>query len=594
MTRRLPLLTVVLLLLTLSVTCWAGRHELVRRAQELPPYTHRALPMQTEWVAMRDGVRLRTEIFRPRGLEAAPTVFIRNPYELLAPILRTHCGIFARYGYACALQSVRGRAGSEGEWVPLVNERPDGQDALAWLVEQPWVDGNVALYGASYLAWTQWAVADVLPPEVKTLLPQVYGLSMYDNVYERGLFRHDLITAWATLMPDGESHLRADDNYLAAARHQPAIGADEAWMGGRLDWYRAWQQASAPGDPYWSTPPTAQIAEIPGRTQVPVFTVAGLFDPFFAGQLQTFARLGSRDRSVLLIGPWNHIGRPTGDLDLPLATGGLEQWPLVLEWLDHHLRGQPLRTMKPGEVRSLAPNDGAWRSRPAWPPPLSQEYILELGGAESAQSCAGGTLSQEPTAPGQVHFRYNPGDPNPTRGGASLLSFLFYRRVGPLPGPVDQGDSCAREDVLTFRSPLLTEPLRLAGGAQLRVRVASTAPDTAFVARLISEQAEGAVLVREAAATLGLPTAQERAPLAYTPGQAREVELDFWPTEWVFPAGARLRLDLSSSSFPALAVHPNRAGPWAEQTGWDEATQTVWVGEGAAALRLPLAPAVLP
>lgn len=571
--------------LVLSVTCFAGRHELARKARGLPPYTHRVLPMQTEWVSLPDGVRLRTELFRPRGLEQAPAVFIRNPYDLLVPILRVQCGMLARYGYACALQSVRGRAGSEGEWIPLVNEREDGLAALRWLVQQPWVDGNVALYGASYLAWTQWSLADQLPPEVKTLIPAVYGLSTYDNVYERGLMRHDLATAWATLMPDGQTHLRADDAYIAAARHQPALEADERYMGGRLDWYREWQRASSPGDPYWTQPPGHLVPQIPPRVSVPALMVGGWFDPFLYSQLWTFGRLGGRADSVLLIGPWNHIGRPTGDLESPLATGGLEQWPLMLEWLDHHLRGAPLRTLTPGEVRTLAPNDDQWRRRPGWPPP-AEGLTLHLGDAARAQSCAGGSLSPNATAGGQVEYVYDPAQPNPTRGGASLLSFLFFRTVGPTPGPVDQGDSCAREDVLSFRGEVLPAAMRLVGAPRLTLTVRSTAPDTAFVARLIAEQPEGAVLIREAAATLALPTVQTLQPAPYTPGEERTVELDFWPIEWVAPAGSRLRLDLSSSSFPALAVHANRAGPWAEQTASDPATQTILVGEGRSTLVL--------
>ena len=75
---------------------------------------------------------------------------------------------------------------------------------------------------------------------------------------------------------------------------------------------------------------------------------------------------------------------------------------------------------------------------------------------------------------------------------------------------------------------------------------------------------------------------------AYAPGTPTTVEVDFWPTEWVLPRGARLRLDVTSSSFPVLHTHANRAGPWAAQTGADVATQTVRVGEAASVLRLPL------
>lgn len=171
-----------------------------------------------------------------------------------------------------------------------------------------------------------------------------------------------------------------------------------------------------------------------------------------------------------------------------------------------------------------------------------------------------------------------------------MLSFAFFRTQGVAPGPVDQGESCRREDVLTFRSAPLPEAARLSGAAHLRLQVASTAPDTAFVARLVAEQDGKALLVRENAATLAFPTAATEAPRAYAPGTPTEVEVDFWPVEWVLPRGARLRLDLTSSSFPVLHTHSNRAGPWATQTGADVATQTVLAGEGASVLELPLGP----
>jgi hypothetical protein len=169
-----------------------------------------------------------------------------------------------------------------------------------------------------------------------------------------------------------------------------------------------------------------------------------------------------------------------------------------------------------------------------------------------------------------------------------MLSFAFYRTLGVTPGPLDQGDSCKRGDVLTFRSEPLSEATRLSGAAHLALGVASTAPDTAFVARLIAEQDGKALLIRENAATLAFPTAATMTAQPYTPNADASVEIDFWPIEWVLPKGARLRLDLTSSSFPVLHTHSNRAGPWATQAGADVATQTIHVGAGASVLQLPL------
>lgn len=573
-------------------SCFLGRFELVRRLHELPEFTHGGAGVEVTWVTTRDGVRLHTEVYRPEGLERAPTVLIRNPYDAMRVLERTRCGVLNRYGYACVLQDVRGRIESEGDWVPLVNERNDGLDTLAWLVEQPFVDGNIAMMGPSYLAWTQWAVADALPPEVKTIMPSVFGVELHSANYERGLFRHDVVTAWAALMPHREMRMRADDEYWAAASHRPAMDADTLYLEGPLDWYRALLQSPAPSDPYWTTPPVAPLKDVPPAVKVPVLMVGGLFDPFLLPQLKAFEALGSRAESVLILGPWNHLGQVSDELDAAEEDGGLFQWALTLEWLDHTLRGAPLRTLRRGEVRVLGPNEARWRAAPSWPDPTATPRVWALSDAPASQGCAGGALSPgEDAPPSETAYVHDPDDPNPTRGGASLLSFAFFRSLGVTPGPVEQGASCERPDVLTFRSPPLTAATRLSGAARLTLTARSTAPDTAFVARLIVEGAEGeALLIREAAATLAFPDEATQSPSPYTPGEDRALELSFWPMEWTLPPGARLRVDLSSSSFPALHTHVNRAGPWAEQTGADPATQTVLVGDGRAMLTLPIVP----
>ena len=328
-----------------------------------------------------------------------------------------------------------------------------------------------------------------------------------------------------------------------------------------------------------------EFAAAPSRTHVPVFMVGGFFEPFFAGQLRAWNALATQKDSVYIVGPWNHLGLSSGDYPIHGAGGGLDQWPLLLEWLDHTLRGAPLVHLHPGTITTFAPGDSAWRTRLAWPPP-SHIVDWHLADAPAAQACSGGTLLAGAAPLSQTTYRYDPSDPNPTRGGASLLSFVFARTNRFTPGPVEQGESCERQDVLTWKSAPLTQGARLLGASSLDLAVRSTAPDTAFVARVILEQGEHAYLVREGAATLSLPTAEDRTPRVYVPGSDAIVHIDFWPIEWNVPAGARFRVDVTSSSFPALHAHANRAGLWAEQTGSDVATQTVQVGDGRSILHL--------
>lgn len=586
------LLGLVALALFTGASVVIFRDELFRRQAALPPFTHEFAGSEDVVVPLRDGVKLHAEVFRPAGLSKAPTILVRNPYVPLRQLERFQCRVLTRYGYACVLQDVRGQMDSEGDWEPIIHEREDGLDTLTWLVAQPFADGNVAMRGPSYLSCTQLVMADVLPPEVKTLVPSVFGVDFRRSTYERGLLRHDLITAWATLMPERGMRFTAGSDYLAAAALRPAMEADERFMTKKLPWYRDLLAADSPDAPYWHTEQQQTFRAVPERTKVPMLLIGAFFDPFFDAQLDVWRRLATQRESAFVIGPWNHLNMTSGDASYEVDTGRLTPWPLMLEWFDHHLKGKPLVTLQKGVVQTLGPGDHAWRTHPVWPDETLAATVLHLGHAEAAQACTGGSLEDSPTTRGEASYRFDPDQPAPSLGGASMLSFAFFRGYAPTPGPVDQGDSCARDDVLTFKGAPLTGETRLSGAAHLTLQVRSTAPDTAFVARLIAEQGGKALLIREAAATLAYPTAQVTTPATYTPGATATVQLDFWPIEWVLPKGARLRLDVTSSSFPVLHTHANRAGPWALQTGADVATQTLEVGQGASVLEVPLRPGV--
>ncbi len=581
-------LGVFLLLVTLVGFALSARHELFRRAAKLPEFTNAGWVASKVELPMRDGVKLHTEIYVPEGLTRAPTILVRNPYEYLKPIEAMQCQALTRFGYACVLQDVRGQMDSEGDWEPIIHERDDGLDTLAWLVKQPFVDGNIGMRGPSYLTCAQWTVADALPPEVKTLVPSVFGTDLRKVFYERGLLRDDILTAWATLMPSRGMRQSAGSDYLEAAMHRPSIEIDEKYMTKKLGWYRDALASSAPSSGYWETEQMKQFRAAPEHATVPMLFVGGFFDPFFMAQRDTWDRLATRSRSVFVIGPWNHLGLTSGDFDFVSAPGRLDQWPLMLEWFDHTLKGQPLRKLVPGTVQTWGVGDDAFRSHPSWPSSAIPLTAYELGGADQSNSCSGGVLSATATPSQTVEFKYDPANPVATRGGASLLSFAFFRNLGITPGPVEQGESCTREDVLTFRTEPSTVATRLSGSARLKLTVTSSAPDTSFVARLIAEQNGQALLVRENAATLAYPTAEVTSPQASIPGTPVELSIDFWPTEWVLPVGARWRIDITSSSFPALHVHSNRAGAFQLETGFDVATQTLMLGEGKARLELPL------
>ena len=117
-------------------------------------------------VPMRDGIELATDIYRPDKPGQNPLILVRTPYKKEMNELQAR--FFARRGYAFAVQDVRGRFSSPGEWRPFVHEALDGYDAIEWLAAQPWSDGQVGMIGPSYLGWVQWFAASQHPPHLVT------------------------------------------------------------------------------------------------------------------------------------------------------------------------------------------------------------------------------------------------------------------------------------------------------------------------------------------------------------------------------------------------------------------------------------------
>ena len=132
-------------------------------------------------VPLRDGVRLATDLYFParEGERAGedervegqfPAVMIRTPYDKLAG--EETGKYYARRGYVAAMQDVRGRYASEGEFYPFAHEGPDGYDAVEWLAAQPWCTGKVRTFGQSYCAADQSALACLRPPPVSRRRPR--------------------------------------------------------------------------------------------------------------------------------------------------------------------------------------------------------------------------------------------------------------------------------------------------------------------------------------------------------------------------------------------------------------------------------------
>lgn len=550
---------------------------LADRLAEMPPRRNRAGRVRVVRVAMRDGVELKTEIHLPPGEGPWPTILVRDPYGLMRYVI---CAVLVRYGYACVHQDVRGRWGSSGEWRPFLNERDDGADTLDWILQQPWQNGRIALIGESYLGITQWAVADRLPPEVKTLLPGVSHGDIYEMAYRNGAFAEGVMGVWcySLFQPPLKALQAAGEWRRRVAGCFPALDADPKTFGASWPAYRDFLMHPERGDPYWQSPEYVALRDSHLAVRVPVLMVARSNDFFLAGMVRAFEALPTRGQSTFILAPGDHGG----------ATGAVKVSQLyrryfadVVAWLDHHLGAAPLPAqLKPGYLLYVNGAD-AWRYDETWPHAAEIE-TLHLDRLSEAHACDGGALLPQASAqPQSVSFDYDPRNPAPTRGG----SFILSAAVSP-PAIQDQrGDICGRPDVLSFASAPLARDRLIAGVVQIRLRVSSSAPDTAFTVKLSEHFADGTVYnIRDDISTLRLRNKATRY-LAYTPGEQVELEFNLDPIVWQLRAGSRLRLDVSSSNFPAFNAHPNSAALWSSVAEPIIARQTLLGGS----LTLPIA-----
>jgi len=543
----------------------------------LPKFTHHYEGHEEIMVEMRDGVKLSTDVYFPEGKGPWPVILIRSPYNAFNA-MSYMAKVFAGYGYVGIHQDVRGAFDSEGEWFPVIHERDDGVDMLTWLVKQSWQDGNIAMFGGSYFGFTQMAVADMLPPEVKTLVPMVVGTDVRNMMSENGMFFTDVWMGWPALMHDGKVHLFNGRNFQKALKHLPAKDADEVYFGKRLDWFQEIIGGINETSSLLQREESRALREVPEKIEVPVLMVSAWYDLFAAVQLADFQRLGSRSKSRIIIGPWSHLLgiMGDGDKDLPGAGNILDNMPRILNWFDHHLRGGELEEWGPVEIYAIG--DDRWETYDIWPPKTGtmRFYPCDTG---RAHGCDGGRLTSRPSGTSEaISYTYDPLDPVPTKGGNSLLMFSLPGFGGEDPSSRDQKGLCERDDVITFVSDPLTEPLAIRGRVRVRLAVSSTAEDTAFTAKLIEVDPDGLALnIADGITRLAYRNGSGRA-LSYSPGQKIELNFQMHPVAWTVQPGYRLRLDISSSNFPAYHAHANRAGPWAEQKEPIKAEQTIHTG----------------
>lgn len=532
-------------------------------------------------VEMRDGVVLATDVYLPNKKGKFPTLLVRDIYSNGSSQIRQRYAKFAtNNGYAFVFQSVRGRYDSEGEWYPYFQEIEDGDDTLTWIAAQSWSDGQVGMFGSSYLASVQWLAALNKNPALVAIAPAMSPGNYYRDVaYPGGAFSLLSRARWGIGLVGSRTNMSFPVDWIGGIDHLPLYTLAES-VGFNVKHFQDWLDHPSYDD-YWA--PLNLEARAP-EMAVPALNIGGWYDVFLRstiGSYQTMkleaASETARNGQRMIIGPWPHgwnVSSKTGDIDFgPNALINAEE--IFLEWFDYWMKDGPAPSGSP--IKIFVMGENVWREEEVWPLANTQFTPFYLHADQ--------TLS--PNVPTQkdstLKYQYDPSDPVPTLGGNIMETTLR--------GPYDQAPLDVRKDVLRFETAPFEKPTEITGPISAEIYAASNAKDTDFMAKLVVIRPDGA----SSNLVDGVIRARYRdgfdEPRLIIPGTVYKYTIDMWATSYLLAPGEKLRLDVTSSNYPRLARNLNTGAEFAKTSKMKIARQTIHMSEASPSkVILPIIP----
>jgi putative CocE/NonD family hydrolase len=499
---------------------------LIARIARLPPAETYDVGVEKDLaIPMPDGVTLLADHYFPRNLGPRPTVMTRSVY---ADRTRGTWAVelYAERGFHVLVVSGRGTLGSGGELNPFRQEHDDGLAVLAWLRQQPWFTDVLGTAGASYLGYTQWAIARDAGSMLQAMSTQLIGSDFRSFIYPGDAFALETFQSWLAMVDAQErSLLRYLISILTGARrrrqalwHLPLGTLDVVTTGKRYPFWHDWLAHDRPDDPWWALGDHSSSVT---AVAAPNHLVGGWYDFMLPFLLKDYwALVAAGQRPYLTIGPWLHT-------DAAASMMGVRE---ALIWLRAHLLGDR-RGLREAPVRIFVMGANVWRDLPGFPPAAVQlqSWYLQPGQGFAA------VLPPDSAPDG---YRFDPHDPTPGVGWAGR--FAIQGR-----GAQDNRAVEARRDVLTYTSDPLERDTEIIGPVSAELFVRSSLEHTDFFVRLCDVAPSGKSLN----VCDGLQRLFPGRPIAEADG-CRNVIIELWPAAYRFKRGHRIRVQVASGSFP--------------------------------------------
>jgi hypothetical protein len=529
---------------------------------------------------VRDGTRLATVIIRPRAAGRYPAVMIRTPYpetsfpDQFKPVYRSHF----RDGYVVIVQNERGTEWSEGDFGFLTGTTADAADTLDWVAAQDWSSGRVGLHGCSSTAENQLRLAAIGHPALAACVPMssgagigsIPGVSGSQGCFYRGGI--PMIKTWALwhapygvrLRPklpagaEGDELARIFRGYsvsvpdfrrpeyaraLARSTAQAPSGEVLRRMGAPLTGYETYL-AEGPAGPAWQavdlidarhTGATPSL-NINGWLDVGAYETVKLFEFQQHHPDQYLIMAPTGHCRMLVTGPEETLGdRPMGDTRFPYDE-------IITSWFDRFLLGRADAWQPMPKVQVFLMGAATWLTGESWPLPQTEPRTLCLAARQSARTLWGdGTLAPAPGPGGADEFIADPRNPVPSLGGDLAVDS---------PVCVDQRPVQCRADVLVYSTPVLAEPLAVAGDVSAELYVSADVADADVFVKLVDVYPDGtAYNLAETTLRLRYRDGLEN-PVNLVTGEVYHVALRGITTANYFAPGHQIRVEVAGSSFP--------------------------------------------
>lgn len=562
-------------------------------------------------IPMRDGIRLSTDLYIPEKIECKlPCILIRTPYN--KKILRgkdKESYMFAEQGFVVAVQDMRGKYESEGEYNWTEKDGKDGSDTITWISQQSWSNGKIGTYGCSYLGENQIQIAKTRNSHHSAMIAKGASATytngdLYRNwaTNNGGAFELAMIFSWFRRngskinphFPPGlsrEQLIKASNFYklepilpdidlISFLRSLPLINLMNKAGAPPNEWEGI--ISHEPADPWWDQFDWVKDSD---RFDVPTILVDSWYDYGVADTLSLFNLLrknsvssSARKNQFVVIAPTTHCeyeeaSKKTIVGERNLGDARFDYWDLYLKWFNFWLKGIENNITNMPKIHYYLMGMNTWKNSDEWPLAETKftKYYLHSEGQANSRFGSGELSLERPEREPPDIYVYDPKTPVPTVGGQACCTGEKKSE-----GSYDQSIVETRHDVLVYTSSILKEGIEVTGPLEVVLYISSTAKDTDFTAKLVDVYPNGkAYNVQE-----GILRTRYREgfnkKVWMKKGEVYKIKINLHATANYFGPGHRIRLEVSSSNFPRFDRNLNTGGNNYDETEWIKAKNKIY------------------